>query len=158
MAGGSVHHADDRAIAGVFSARCGLVRRARSRDSHPAVVLQCKRLEIQAAPSQAGKRWLQEKDTRFLKEGFQRGRRKQLTGKGKKGECKKRRFLQPQDAGRTRCRSQMPRQSLRPAASWRSSQPDQRFDVKCLWEQVEQVHLRDFISHTWPDDFLWFPR
>src|SRR5207249_7257097 len=110
------------------------------------------------APSQTGKRWLQQKDDRFLQKRFQRGRRKQLTGKGKKGECEKKRFSQPQDAGRTRSRWQMPQQSLRPAASWRSSQPYQRFDMKCLWEQVEQMHVRDFIANTRPGDFLWFPR
>src|SRR6266436_2568216 len=43
------------------------------------------------------------------------------------------------------------------AASWHSSQPYQGFDVKCLREEIEQIHFRDFIADAWPGDFFRFP-
>src|ERR1700687_262385 len=66
-------------------------------------------------------------------------------------------MVQPRVAGPVRCRRQMPRRSLRPAASWHSSQPHEGFDVKCLWEEIEQMHFRDFIADAWPGDFFRFP-
>ena len=45
---------------------------------------------------------------------------------------------------------------LRPAASCRFSQPYERFDVKCLREQVEEVHLRDFVTDARPGNFFRF--
>ena len=66
-------------------------------------------------------------------------------------------FAQPRDAGRVGCRWQMPRQSQRPAVSWHSSQPHERFDVKGLRKQIEQMHFRDFITDARPGDFFRFP-
>src|SRR5258708_37472964 len=66
-------------------------------------------------------------------------------------------FAQPQDAGRVGCRWQMPQQSLRLAVSWRPSKPHKRFDVERLWEQIEQMHFRDFITDAWPGNFFRFP-
>src|SRR5712664_134390 len=76
--------------------------------------------------------------------------------KKKKGEEETQNSVQPRDARQARCRRQMPRRSLRPAASWHSSQPHECFDMKCLREEVEQMHFRDFITDARPGDFLRF--
>ncbi len=52
---------------------------------------------------------------------------------------------------------QMPRSSLGPAASWHSLQPHEGFDMKCLREQIEQMHFRDLVADVWPGFFFPFP-
>ena len=77
----------------------------------------------------------------------------------RRGRENKRRstFARPRGAGLSPCRRQMPRLSLGPAASWRSLQPHQSFDMKCLREQIEQMHFRDFVADVWPGVFFPFP-
>src|SRR5882762_4386474 len=64
----------------------------------------------------------------------------------------------PWGAGRVRCRLGRQRRSPRPAASWHPSQPNERFNMKSLRKQVEQMHFRDFVADARPGNLFWPPR
>src|SRR5215469_685358 len=44
------------------------------------------------------------------------------------------------------------------SSSWRFPQPQQGLDVKCLREQIEQMHFRDFVAVARGGDLFWLPR
>ncbi len=107
MGGALAHHGGDHAIAAAFSNVGALAPAVRSRDSHPAVVLQCKRLEKQN-PAKQGSDGCDEKMTESYKKDSCEDDDSNQQEKGSKGNVRRgvsrnRRMQTERDAART-CR------------------------------------------------------
>jgi hypothetical protein len=87
------------------------------------------------------------------------GSRRDKTPNSYKGDSghDKERWERERKARRMRDEAFRPTAGCRPAASWYSSQPHERLNMKCLREQVEHVHLCNFVADRWPRDFFRFP-
>ena len=112
--------------------------------------------ESKQNPRQKGSRGSRNNPVELQQQKSQENKQRGWPRRKMRAASMKKYSAQPPDAAPVRCRWQTRRRSPRLAASWRSSQPHQRLDMKSLREQIEQMHFRDFVANLLVPVIPWF--